>query len=224
MGPDGRRYTVQWIAAIIAEAKDSEREAQPLPKTCPACGTDLLCEHGIPFKDKCGRCEEATGAPSIEPLPAVPLRKLLGKVVRLTDGITKKEKVHSPLWFLGCEIYDEICAAYEHTLAAPAENSVSPATPELCSFCGLPRDEHAREAMDYTKLSVNPNNVTWKWNVEACPMGEQPFHSTSVFTAAAPASVSQDICPHKLPFYRCDVCEETARIPTVTKGELEDIN
>ena len=168
MGPDGRRYTVQWIAAIIAEAKDSEREAQPLPKTCPACGTDLLCEHGIPFKDKCGRCEEATGAPSIEPLPA--------------------------------------------------------ATPELCSFCGLPRDEHAREAMDYTKLSVNPNNVTWKWNVEACPMGEQPFHSTSVFTAAAPASVSQDICPHKLPFYRCDVCEETARIPTVTKGELEDIN
>lgn len=195
MGPDGRRYTVQWIAAIIAEAKDSE---------FAALRSELERE----------KQRAADPAPSVTSPDYKSLTELAARVI---------------LQHMNDEDYEMSLAGLyatltEHTLAAPAENSVSPATPELCSFCGLPRDEHAREAMDYTKLSVNPNNVTWKWNVEACPMGEQPFHSTSVFTAAAPASVSQDICPHKLPFYRCDVCEETARIPTVTKSELEDIN
>jgi hypothetical protein len=52
----------------------------------------------------------------------------------------------------------------------------------VCGVCGLTRGEHSREAFDYRALKENTANVAWRWGLEACPYGSQPFHPTNTFT------------------------------------------
>ena len=46
---------------------------------------------------------------------------------------------------------------------------------QWCRKCGRPEGEHSREALS------SPNPQGWKWNQNACPVGEGPFHPEQVF-------------------------------------------
>ena len=46
----------------------------------------------------------------------------------------------------------------------------------VCDLCKRPYGEHAGDAL------VTANEHGWRWNKDACPIGETPFHPTQIFT------------------------------------------